>query len=88
MFGNVQLGLADETILLFLVHFMRYISSIVRMRKNCKRVDHMDVCLPLSLQDLCLLEAINDLDSYPVELLSSLPHWLRHRLFNNLPAGA
>ena len=41
--------------------------------------------LPFSLQDLCLLEVINDLDSYPVELLSSLPHWLRYRLLNNLP---
>ena len=39
----------------------------------------------LSLQDLCLLKVINDLDSYPVELLSSLPHWLRYRLLNNLP---
>ena len=44
-----------------------------------------DPCLFLSLQDLCLLEVINDLDSYPVELLSSLPHWLRYRLLNNLP---
>ena len=41
--------------------------------------------LPLSLQDLCLLKVINDLDSYPVELLSSLPHWVRYRLLNNLP---
>ena len=39
----------------------------------------------LSLQDLCLLEVINDLDSYPVDLLSSLPHWMRYRLLNNLP---
>ena len=44
-----------------------------------------NVASPLSLQDLCLLEVINDLDSYPVELLSSLPHWLRYRLLNNLP---
>jgi hypothetical protein len=29
--------------------------------------------LPLSLQELCLLEVINDADSYPVELLASLP---------------
>ena len=45
-------------------------------------------CLPpvfLSLQDFCLLEVINDLDSYPVDLLSSLPHWLRYQLLNNLP---
>ena len=45
----------------------------------------LESCLPLPLQDLCLLEVINDLDSYPVELLSSLPHWLRYRLINNLP---
>ena len=45
----------------------------------------ISVAPPLSLQDLCLLEVINDLDSYPVELLSSLPHWLRYRLLNNLP---
>ena len=44
-----------------------------------------DIAPPLPLQDLCLLETINDLDSYPVELLSSLPHWLRYRLLNNLP---
>ena len=41
--------------------------------------------LPLSLQDLCLVVVINDLDSYPVELLASLPHWLRYHLLNNLP---
>ena len=40
---------------------------------------------PLTLQDLCLLEVINDLDSYSMELLSSLPHWLRYRLLSNLP---
>ena len=45
----------------------------------------LESCLPLPLQDLCLLEVINDVDSYPVELLSSLPHWLRYRLLNNLP---
>ena len=44
-----------------------------------------DIAPPLPLQDLCLLEVINDLDSYPVELLSSLPHWMRYRLLNNLP---
>ena len=41
--------------------------------------------LPLHLEDLCLLEVINDLDSYPVDLLASLPYWLRHRLLNSLP---
>ena len=45
----------------------------------------LESCLPLPLQDLCLLEVINDLASYPVELLSSLPQWLRYRLINNLP---
>lgn len=42
--------------------------------------------LPLSLEELCLLEVINDVDRYPVELLASLPRWLRCRLLNNLPA--
>ena len=41
--------------------------------------------LPLTLQELCLLEVINDVDSYPVELLASLPRWLRCRLLSNLP---
>ena len=45
----------------------------------------VDRLLPLSLQDLCLLEVINDVDSFPVDLLSSLPQWLRYRLLNNLP---
>ena len=43
-------------------------------------------CLPLPLQDLCLLEVVNDLDGYPIDLLASLPRWLRYRLLNNLPA--
>ena len=42
------------------------------------------VC-PLSLQDLCLLCVINSVDSYPVELLATLPHWLRDQLLNSLP---
>lgn len=46
-------------------------------------IDHL---LPLPLQDFCLLRVINDLDRYPLELLASLPHWLRYRLLNNLPA--
>ena len=45
----------------------------------------VDRLLPLSLQDLSLLEVINDVDSFPVDLLSSLPQWLRYRLLNNLP---
>ena len=50
-----------------------------------KKTMNGNPCLFLSLQDLCLLEVINDLDSYPVELLSSLPHWMRYRLLNSLP---
>ena len=42
--------------------------------------------LPLRLQDLSLLFVVNDLDSYPVDLLGSLPRHLRHRLLHNLPA--
>lgn len=45
----------------------------------------LESCLPLPLQDLCLLEVINDLDSFPEDLLASLPRWLRYRLLNNLP---
>ena len=44
-----------------------------------------NIAPPLSLQDLCLFRLINDMDSYPVELLSSLPHWLRYLLLSNLP---
>ena len=43
-------------------------------------------CLPLPLQDLCLLKVVNDVNGYPVDLLASLPRWLRYRLLNNLPA--
>ena len=42
--------------------------------------------LPLPLQDLSLLVLISDLDSYPVELLASLPRWIRYLLLDNLPA--
>ena len=49
----------------------------------CESTSEM-VC-PLSLQDLCLLCVINSVDSYPVELLASLPHWLRDQLLNSLP---
>ena len=42
--------------------------------------------LPPSLQDICLCVVMNDLDSYPVELLASLPRWMRYRLLDNLPA--
>jgi hypothetical protein len=46
-------------------------------------IDHL---LPLPLQDFCLLRVISDLDGYPVDLLASLPRWLRYRLLNSLPA--
>ena len=44
-----------------------------------------DMAYPLSLQDLCLLCVINSVDSYPVELLATLPHWLRNQLLHCLP---
>ena len=46
----------------------------------------VDDLLPLPLQDLSLLKVVNDVDAYPVDLLASLPRWLRYRLLNNLPA--
>ena len=46
----------------------------------------VDTLLPLPLQDFCLLKVVNDVDGYPVDLLASLPRWLRYRLLNNLPA--
>ena len=42
--------------------------------------------LPFFLQDLCLLVVINELDSYPTELLATLPYWLRCRILSILPA--
>lgn len=45
----------------------------------------LEGCLPLHLQDLCLLVVINELETYPVELLASLPCWLRQRLLDNIP---
>jgi len=55
---------------------------------KAQQEDGGDVCcpLPFSLQDLCLLVVISDLDCHQVKLLASLPHWLRHRLLNILPA--
>ena len=57
-------------------------------RSLSKEDEHIEPCCPLPfyLQDVCLLAVINDLESYPVELLASLPYWLRHRLLNSLPA--
>ena len=47
-----------------------------------------DTCcsLPFYLEDLCLLVIINDLGSYPTELLALLPSSLRHRLLRCVPA--
>lgn len=39
----------------------------------------------LTLQNLCLLCVVNNVNNYPVELLASLPYWLRNQLLNNLP---
>lgn len=46
-----------------------------------------EICCPLPffLQDLCLFTVICDLDKYPLELLASMPLWLRSRLLKNLP---
>lgn len=45
----------------------------------------VDPLIPLSLQSLCFLKVINDLDCYPVDLLALLPLWLRSKLLRNLP---
>ena len=46
----------------------------------------LESCLPLSLQHLSIIALLNDIKSYPVELLASLPCWLRRSLLENLPA--
>ena len=40
---------------------------------------------PLSLQDLCFLRVINDVEYYPVWMLASLPLWLCYQLLSSLP---
>ena len=55
-------------------------------RRTLEEEDETCCPLPLLLQDLCLLVVVNDVNSYPVELLSSLPRWLRSRLLAALPA--
>ena len=40
---------------------------------------------PLSLQDLCFLRIINDVEYYPVWMLASLPLWLCNQLLSSLP---
>lgn len=44
------------------------------------------ISLPFPLQDLCILVVMNDLDSYPRELLALMPLMLRRRILNILPA--
>ena len=53
-----------------------------------QKTDDGDVCcpLPLSLQDLCLMVVISDLDLYEVSRLASLPCSLRRRLLSVAPA--
>ena len=62
-------------------------SGVVRATRATSSMDGRSVesCLPIPLQDLCLLVVINDLNVYPVSLLASLPRWLRRRLLSNLP---
>ena len=61
------------------------------MSKRTERHDLGEDCsklccpLPFFLQDLCLLVVIRYLDKYPLELLASMPLWLRNRLLKNLP---
>ena len=51
-----------------------------------KEEDEICCPLPLMLQDLCLLVVVNDINSYPIELLASLPRWFRSSLLAALPA--
>ena len=51
-----------------------------------KEEDEACCPLPFMLQDLCLLVVVNDINSYPIELLASLPRWFRSRLLAALPA--
>ena len=52
---------------------------------HCLLKPDAEKCLPLALQHLSLLVLVENLSSYPVELLASLPLWLRRRLLRNLP---
>ena len=58
-----------------------------RTEKQDLGMDFSEPCCPLPflLQDLCLLALIRDLDKYPLELLASMPFWLRNSLLKNLP---
>ena len=58
-----------------------------RTEKQDLGMDFSEPCCPLPflLQDLCLLALIRDLDKYPLDLLASMPFWLRNSLLKNLP---
>ena len=61
--------------------------DIYPQAKKLKSSNEDPCCsLPFYLQDLCLLVVINDLGSYPTDLLASLPYWLRNRLLRCVPA--
>ena len=58
-------------------------------KSSAAETEESDECgfvLPFMLQDLCLLQVINDLGHFSIDLLASLPLWLRRRLLNNVPA--
>ena len=60
-------------------------SSLIPRPRKIEKPPPKTCPLPFALQDLCLLVLINDLDRYPVELLASMPLWLRNHLLNNIP---
>ena len=65
----------------------RYVRDREKSSEKAKEVLAETCCsLPFSLQDLCLLAVINDLNRYPNELLASMPLWLRRRLLSCVPA--
>ena len=59
--------------------------GLIRSRPQTSTQAKEIIAHPFSLQDLCLLRVINDVDSYPEELLASLPLWMRQRVLSNLP---
>lgn len=60
---------------------------VTRKERNTPReIDNVCCPLPFTLQDLCLLVLISDLDCHRTDVLGSLPRWLRKRLLNALPA--
>lgn len=67
-------------------------AQLQKATANSKEQEFEDVCslgLPFSLQDLCLLVVVDSLDTnsaHQIELLASLPRWLRQRILSVLPA--